>query len=61
MPGIASYGAYVPQTRLPLSLIATPERVVEVADAAPGPEGIDWSQLTAEDLEAMPVLAELRG
>jgi 5-formyltetrahydrofolate cyclo-ligase len=46
---------------LPLALIATPKRVITVENAPPGPEGIDWSQLSAEDIEAMPVLAELRG
>lgn len=47
-------------TDLPLAMIATPTRLIEVADPAPGPDGIDWSRLSDDDLAAMPVLAELR-
>ena len=47
-------------TDLPLSVIATPTRLIEVKDPPQGPPGIDWSLLTEEDLAAMPVLAELR-
>ena len=47
---------------LPLTLIVTPERAIEV-DAPPTPDGprvgIDWSLLDEEDLEAMPVLQDL--
>lgn len=43
-----------------LSVIATPQRVMEVHESAGGPEGIDWDLLDEEDLEAMPVLAQLR-
>ncbi len=46
-------------TDLPLHLVVTPEAVLEVEDPPPPPEGIDWSLLTEEDLEAMPVLREL--
>jgi len=45
---------------LPLSVIATPERIVDVDDPPAAPAGIDWSRLTDEDLEEMPVLAELK-
>jgi 5-formyltetrahydrofolate cyclo-ligase len=44
---------------LPVSLIVTPEEVVEVAHPPPPPGGIDWRLLDAEDLAAMPVLARL--
>jgi 5-formyltetrahydrofolate cyclo-ligase len=45
---------------LPLSLIVTPDEVIEVADPPPAPSGIDWRRLGEDDLEAMSVLAELR-
>ncbi len=44
---------------LGLSVIATPEETIEVDDPPEGPDGIDWSLLSDEDLEAMPVLREL--
>lgn len=47
-------------TDLALSLIVTPDEVIEVADPPPVPAGIDWSALTDADLEAMPVLRDLR-
>jgi 5-formyltetrahydrofolate cyclo-ligase len=47
-------------TDLPLALIVTPEESHPVKRPARGPEGIDWSRLSDADLEAMPVLAELR-
>ena len=45
---------------LPLALIVTPEEVIGVADPPPVPAGIDWQRLDEADLEAMPVLADLR-
>ncbi len=45
---------------LPLRWIATPDELIEVADPPPAPEGIDWSRLDEADLDAMPVLRELR-
>lgn len=45
---------------LPLTLICTPTRTIRVAAPLPAPEGIQWQRLTAEDLERMPVLRELR-
>ena len=45
---------------LPLALICTPTRSITVADPPPAPVGIEWQRLSAQDLEAMPVLEELR-
>lgn len=47
-------------TDLPLWLIVTPDETHEVKRPARGPDGIDWRRLRAADLEAMPLLAELR-
>lgn len=44
----------------PLSLIATPTRLIEVSELLPAPAGIDWSSLPDDALDAMPVLRELR-
>ncbi|MGM0555870.1 MAG: 5-formyltetrahydrofolate cyclo-ligase [Myxococcota bacterium] len=43
-----------------LSVIATPERIIEVDDPPSPTGGIDWDRLSDEDLEEMPVLRELR-
>jgi len=45
---------------LPVSVIVTPEETIEIPDPPPAPTGIEWSLLSADDLAAMPVLAELR-
>ncbi len=45
---------------LPVSVIATPDEIISVPDPPPAPDGIDWSLLTAKDLRAMPVLAEMK-
>lgn len=45
---------------LPLSLVVTPEEVIEVSDPPPAPGGIDWDLLSEEDLEEMPVLRRLK-
>ena len=45
---------------IPLALICTPTRTIRVADPPPAPSGIDWNRLGPLDLEAMPVLEELR-
>jgi 5-formyltetrahydrofolate cyclo-ligase len=45
---------------LPLSLIATPDEVLEVKHPPRAPRGIDWDLLPEEALQEMPVLAELR-
>ena len=45
---------------LPVSLIATPDRLIEIKKPAKAPSGIDWDLLPAKALAEMPVLAELR-
>lgn len=45
---------------LPLKIICTPTRTLEVANPPPAPAGIDWGRLSDDDLAAMPVLVELR-
>ncbi|MDR4494187.1 MAG: 5-formyltetrahydrofolate cyclo-ligase [Nitrospirales bacterium] len=45
---------------LPLSVIVTPEETIRVRRSSKPPDGIDWTLLTEEDLEAMPVLLELK-
>jgi 5-formyltetrahydrofolate cyclo-ligase len=44
----------------PLTLICTPRRTIRVSCPGTPPVGIDWSQLDAATLAAMPVLTELR-
>jgi 5-formyltetrahydrofolate cyclo-ligase len=44
---------------VPVSLIATLERLIEVAHPLPAPDGIDWVRLPADAFEEMPVLDEL--
>lgn len=44
---------------LPLWIIATPTRRMEVASPPPGPGGLDGTLLTDADLEAMPILRAL--
>lgn len=45
---------------LPVSLIATPNTLIEIASPAPPPTGINWDLLSKEDIEAMPILADLQ-
>lgn len=45
---------------IPLSVICTPTTTLHVAEPPPAPAGIDWLRLTPEDLEAMPILQDLR-
>lgn len=45
---------------LPLSVIATPDETITVADPFPAPAGIDWDRLSEKDLDEMPVLKDLR-
>jgi len=47
------------ETDLPLHCIATPERVIAVADPPPAPSGLVREKLSDADLEAMPVLKEV--
>jgi 5-formyltetrahydrofolate cyclo-ligase len=46
---------------VPMDLVVTPERVVETDTPYGRPDGVDWSQVSDEDAEEMPVLARLRG
>ena len=54
--------ASVPQdpTDQPLSVIATPTHAIRIKRPSAAPTSIDWTRLTAEDLEEMPILAELK-
>ena len=45
---------------LPVSVIATPDDVIEVHHPPAAPEGIDWDLLPEKALKEMPVLEELR-
>jgi 5-formyltetrahydrofolate cyclo-ligase len=45
---------------LPLVRIATPDESFAVEEPASGPAGIAWELLDEADLEAMPILRELR-
>jgi len=45
---------------LGLRVVSTPDELVEIDEPPEQPAGIDWSLLSDEDLEEMPVLAELR-
>jgi 5-formyltetrahydrofolate cyclo-ligase len=47
-------------TDQPLNVIATPSRVIRINRPSAAPTGIDWTRLSDEDLEKMPVLAELK-
>jgi 5-formyltetrahydrofolate cyclo-ligase len=47
-------------TDQPLSVIATPTHTIRINRPAAAPTGIDWTRLSAEDLEEMPILAELK-
>lgn len=45
---------------IPLAVICTPTRTIEVEHALTAPAGIDWSALDAATIAAMPPLAELQ-
>jgi hypothetical protein len=47
-------------TDQPLSVIATPTQTIPIKRPAAAPTRIDWTRLSAEDLEEMPILAELK-
>jgi 5-formyltetrahydrofolate cyclo-ligase len=47
-------------TDQPLSVIATPTQTIRIKCPSTPPRGIDWTRLSAEDLEEMPILAELK-
>jgi 5-formyltetrahydrofolate cyclo-ligase len=47
-------------TDQPLNVIATPTHAIRISRPSAAPTGIDWTRLSAEDLEEMRVLAELK-
>jgi 5-formyltetrahydrofolate cyclo-ligase len=47
-------------TDQPLSVIAMPTYAIRIKRPSAAPTGIDWTRLSAEDLEEMPILAELK-
>lgn len=48
------------RTDLPLSMIVTPSRTLRVRKPFPPPAGLDWTRLTEEQLQAMPLLRKLK-
>jgi len=44
----------------PLSFVVTPSRIIDIPAPPDAPTGIDWGTITDADLEAMPVLADLK-
>jgi hypothetical protein len=61
LPGLL-WGDSVPRdpTDQPLSVIATPTYTIRIKRSAAAPTSIAWRRLSAEDLEGMPILAELK-
>ena len=47
-------------TDQPLSVIATPTHAIRIKRPSAAPTGIDWTRLSAENLDEMPILAELK-
>jgi hypothetical protein len=47
-------------TDQPPSMIATPTHAIRIKRPSAARTGIDWTRLSAEDLEEMPILAELK-
>jgi len=41
-------------------VIATPTQVIRIKRPGAAPAGMDWTRLSAQDLEEMPILAELQ-
>jgi hypothetical protein len=41
-------------------VIATPTRTIRIKRPSAAPVGIDWMRLSADDLEEMPILADLK-
>jgi hypothetical protein len=41
-------------------VIATPTHTIRIRRPSAAPLGIDWTSLSAEDIQDMPVLAELK-
>lgn len=48
-------------TDLPLSVIVTPTQTIKVEAPFPAPDSIDWSRLTRQDTDDMPVLKDIKG
>ncbi|MBV9685812.1 MAG: 5-formyltetrahydrofolate cyclo-ligase, partial [Alphaproteobacteria bacterium] len=48
------------RTDQPLSVIATPMRAIRIKRTDAAPTGVDWTRLSAEQLEEMPILAEVK-
>ena len=47
-------------TDQPLRVIVTPTQTISVKHPSAASPGIDWTRLSAEHLEEMPILAELK-
>jgi 5-formyltetrahydrofolate cyclo-ligase len=45
---------------LPLTMVVTPDEVIQVEAPFPPPDGIHWDRLSEQDLADMPVLRDLR-
>ena len=45
---------------LPLSVIVTPDKLINVDNPFPAPEGIAWDRLSEQDIANMPVLRDLQ-
>ena len=45
---------------LPLSVIVTPDKLINVDNPFPAPEGIAWDRLSEQDIVNMPVLRDLQ-
>ena len=41
-------------------VIATPTHAIRIKRPSAAPTGIDWTRLSAADLEEMPILADLK-
>jgi 5-formyltetrahydrofolate cyclo-ligase len=44
---------------VPVDLVVTPERVIRTRTSFPKPEGVHWPELSADQLQAMPVLRRM--
>jgi 5-formyltetrahydrofolate cyclo-ligase len=45
---------------LPLTMIVTPDEVIQVSNPFPPPDGIHWDRLSEQELDDMPVLRDLQ-
>jgi hypothetical protein len=48
------------ETGAPQPAIATPTQAIRIKRPGAAPRGIDWTRLSAKDLEKMPILADIR-